>query len=389
MTGAREIWVAAPRLLAPGGRWTGPASVAIEGGRITRVLNGMPPGADAMAGGMLTPGLLDLHNNGAFGVDFATADLDEWRRALAALATHGITGVQPTVITAPLPAILSALDRLAVVADTLAGQPVARVLGAHLEGPFLSPARRGAHRQDWLQDPTDEALDVLLGHPAARRLLKTITLAPERPNGLEAVRRFVSEDVVVAIGHSDATAEQARAAADAGATMVTHLFNAMRPFGHRDPGVPGEALTDPRLWCCLIVDGQHVVEQVCRVVFAAAAERIIAVTDSILIAGLPPGTTLQFGGLPVTSDATGLGRRSDGTISGAGIVLDEGVRRMIAAGIDPAAVLRAATEAPARALGRNDLGRIAPDAAADLVWWDDDWVPRRVWLRGVEITDGR
>jgi N-acetylglucosamine-6-phosphate deacetylase len=163
----------------------------------------------------------------------------------------------------------------------------------------------------------------------------------------------------------------------------------MRPLGHRDPALPGAALTDPRLWCCLIVDGQHVDPIACRVSFQAAGERIVAVSDSIPVAGLPPGTQLDFGGSPVVMDATGLGRRLDGTISGAGIVLDAGIRRMIAAGIDPASVLRAATEAPARMLGRDDLGRIAPGVLADLVWWDDDWVPRRVWLGGVEVSVAR
>ena len=227
-------------------------------------------------------------------------------------------------------------------------------------------------------------MDALLAIP---RGLCTVTLAPERPHALEAIRRFVAAGVVVSLGHSDANAAQVLAGIDAGASMVTHLFNAMRPLGHRDPALPGVALTDARLACCLIVDGQHVDPIACRLAFQAAGKRLVAVTDSIVIAGLPPGTTLDFGGMPVRGDDTGLGRRLDGTISGAGIVLDEGVRRMIAAGIEPATVMYAATEAAADAIRRPDLGRIAPGALADLVWWDADWMPRRVWIGGVEVPD--
>jgi N-acetylglucosamine-6-phosphate deacetylase len=144
-------------------------------------------------------------------------------------------------------------------------------------------------------------------------------------------------------------------------------------------------LVDERFWIGLIVDAQHVHPTVCRLVFRAAPGRVVAVTDSILTAGLPNGTSLSFGGLPVANDATGLGRRPDGTIAGAGIVLDEGVRRMVAAGIDPATVLAAATEAPARSLGRTDVGHLLPGAHADLVWWDDDLFPRRVWVGGLAV----
>ena len=378
--------LAAPRLLAPGGVWTGPAAVAIADGRIVGVADGTPPVAERLNRGVLTAGLLDLHNNGAFGVDFAVADRADWHTALAGLVARGVTAVQPTIITAPLPVLFAAMARMASAADELAGQAVARILGAHLEGPFLSPARRGAHREDWLLDPSPGVIDELLDDAATRRMVRTVTLAPERPHGLVAVRRLVEEGIVVSIGHSDANAAKVMQAVDAGASMVTHLFNAMRPLGHRDPALPGVALTEARLWCGLIVDGQHVDPIVCRLAFHAAGRRLIAVSDSILIAGLAPGTILEFGGMPVRVDETGLGRRLDGTISGAGIVLDEGVRRMIAAGVDSAAVLYAATEAPADSIGRGDLGRIAPGALADLVWWDEDWVPRRVWVGGVEVT---
>ncbi len=376
--------LSAPRLLLPGGQWSGPATLAVAAGRITQLGPGVPPGAEWLPGGALTPGLLDLHNNGAFGEDFATADPAGWHRVLAGLARCGVTGVQPTLITAPLPALVAALHRVAAAGDAGAS----RVLGAHLEGPFLSPTRRGAHRAEWLAPPTPAALDALLGDPVVCRVLRTVTLAPECPGGLDAVRRLAAAGITVSLGHSDATAAQAADAAGAGAGAVTHLFNAMRPFGHRDPGLAGAALADPRFWCCLIVDGCHVDPLACRIAFAAAAGRVVAVTDSVAIAGLPPGASRPFGGAAVTVGADGAGRRADGTLAGAGIVLDEGVRRMIAAGLDPAAVLHAATQAPADMLGRRDLGRLAPGALADLVWWDENWVPRRVWIGGIEVTGG-
>lgn len=381
------ITVSAPRLLIDGAL-VGPGAVAMREGRFIRVFDRLPPpGPDHMAcrAGVLTPGLIDLQNNGCFGVDFATADLSAWRRALAGLVARGVTSVQPTLVTAPLDAIAAAIARCAAALEVLECEPVARILGVHLEGPFIAPAYRGAHRAEWMRDPTPAALDELLADPACRRLLCTITLAPERPHALEAIRRLRGEGIVVALGHTDATHGQVAAAVDAGASMLTHLFNAQRPFRHRDPGVPGAALTDARLFLGLIVDGVHVHELACRLAFQAAADRIVAVSDSILTAGMPEGTELAFGGEPVIASPGGVGLRPDGTIAGAGIVLAEGVRRMVRAGLDPALVLTAATATPARALGRNDLGRIAEGARADLVWWDEALQPRRVWLGGREV----
>ena len=371
--------LSAQRVLVDG-RLLGPASIEIEGGRIAAVRE-HEAGASA---GTLTPGLVDIHTNGAFGVDFATADVPGFRRALAGLARRGTTSVSPTSITAPIPRLIESLDRCGEARDALAGEPVARVLGAHLEGPFLSPARRGAHRAEWMSDPDRDRLAPLLDHPA----LLMMTLAPERPGALEAIGRLAARGVRVSMGHTDATAEQVAAGAGAGATLVTHLYNAMRPFQHRDPGVPAAALLDPRLVCGLIGDGLHVHPLACRLAFQAAAGRIALVSDSVLLAGLPAGGSGRFGGAAAVLDESGLARREDGTICGAGLLLDEGVRRMIGAGIDAALVLDAATRVPARVLGRDDLGRIAPGCQADLVLWDDAWQPRRIWVGGVEVLDG-
>jgi N-acetylglucosamine-6-phosphate deacetylase len=382
-----ELSIATPSMLRDGG-FTGPGVVTVRDGRIVEVSDGVAGRAGAsvvLGSGVLTPGLMDLQNNGSFGADFADATPEQWEEVLTGLAVRGVTGVEPTIITAPLEELDLAFDRARAAQVRHAGQPVCRILGVHLEGPFISEVRKGAHRAECMLDPSPEALDRLLGNQSTREVLLTVTLAPERAGALEAIARLVSAGIVVSVGHSDATAQQVWAAADAGATMTTHVFNAQRPFGHREPGVPGAVLADPRYFIGTILDGQHVDPAVVRIVFAAAPGRVVGVTDAIVTAGLPNHTPLMFGGQPVTNDEHGLGRRDDGTIAGAGIVLDEAVRRMVAAGIDPATVIASTTEVAARSLGRTDIGHIAVGAHADLVWWDQDWHPRRVWIAGHEV----
>ena len=383
-----DLTISAPAMLRAG-QLTGPGTVTVRDGRITDVADG--PGAAGAAAivldsGVLTPGLMDLQNNGSFGADFADATPEQWTEVLTGLAVRGVTGLEPTIITAPLDELNLAFDRAKVARDAHVGLPVCRILGVHLEGPFISEARKGAHRAECMLDPTQEALDELLGNEATREVLLTVTLAPERDHALEAIRRLVAAGIIVSVGHSDATAEEVWAAADAGATMTTHIFNAQRPFSHREPGVPGAVLADPRYFIGTIIDGQHVDPAVVKIVFAAAPGRVVGVTDAIVTAGLPNHTPLMFGGQPVTNDEHGLGRRDDGTIAGAGIVLDEAVRRMIAAGMDPATVIASSTEVAARSLGRTDIGHIAAGALADLVWWDEDWHPQRVWVGGAEVA---
>jgi N-acetylglucosamine-6-phosphate deacetylase len=382
--------ILAPQALVDGAL-VGPVRLETDGDRITSVVVGEPaeagPAADVeLTGGTLTPGLLDLQNNGSFGADFADATPEQWAEVLTGLASRGVTGLEPTIITAPLADLNAAFDRTYAAQRRHAAEPVCRILGAHLEGPFISERRKGAHRAECMLDPTPDALDTLLGNPATAAVLATVTLAPERPHALEAIRRLVAEGVVVSVGHSDATAAEVWAAADAGATMTTHIFNAQRPLEHREPGVAGAVLADERFYIGTIIDGQHLSPSVVKIVFAAAPGRVVGVTDAIVTAGLPNHTPLSFGGQPVANDETGLGRREDGTIAGAGIVLDEGVRRMIAAGLDPAAVLASCTEVAARSLGRTDVGHLAPGALADLVWWDEHWRPQRVWVGGAEVA---
>lgn len=371
--------ISAPNLFL-NGAFSGPGAVAIEDGRIREVFQGEVAADIRLTQGFLSPGLIDLHNNGAFGVDCATATPAAWELYITELAARGVTSVLPTIITAEFVALHDAASRIAA-AMTRHGA----ILGLHLEGPFLAPGRRGAHRADWLRAPDAAAIDALLAGDAMRRVLRVITLAPELPGALAAITRLTAAGVLVSLGHTDATGAEMRAGVDAGAKLVTHVFNAQSPMSHRAPGAPGVALSDERLFPCLIADGEHVDPIVLKLAFSACP-RAIAVTDSILVAGLPEGAEQTFGGAPVTLGPQGVGLRADGTIAGAGITLDEGVRRLIAAGIAPEIAFAAATSRPAEALGLTDRGRIAPGARADLVWWGDDFNVRQVWTAGAVGT---
>jgi N-acetylglucosamine-6-phosphate deacetylase len=326
--------------------------------------------------GVLVPGLVDIQINGCFGVDFVAADPAEWAEVSRRLPETGVTAFLPTFITAPVSELVAALRRTAALPADLGG---ARVLGVHVEGPFLSPRRHGAHDPALLRDPTPEAVDALI--EAAPGLLRMHTLAPERPGALAAIRRLVDAGVLVSLGHSDATAEQTEAAADAGARLVTHLFNAMRPLHHREPGVVGQGLADPRLTCGLIADLHHVAAPICRLAFAAAPGRIVLVTDAVAAAGMPPGT-YDLGGQQVSVDPLGLPRRPDGTIAGSGLRLDAAIANVVAAGVDLRSAVDAASRLPADILGRPDLGRIEAGGTADLVWLGDDLSARATWLAG-------
>jgi N-acetylglucosamine-6-phosphate deacetylase len=377
--------IAASRVIpaAAGSAVLEPGYVAMTGGRITDVGAGPPPSEPdiRLDEGVLVPGFVDLQVNGFCGADLMDGDPAGWAWVVQQLPETGTTAFLPTYITAPV-AELAALLRKArkIAAEVPKG---ARVLGVHLEGPFLSRARPGAHRPDWMVPPSAGAVAELLA--AGQGLLRLVTLAPEVDGALAAVATLAAAGVLVSVGHSDATARQVADAADAGARMVTHLFNAQRGLHHREPGVVGQALTDPRLTSGLIVDLAHVAASVCALAFAAAPGRICLVTDATAGAGMPPGRYV-LGGEPVElPPGGGAPVRPDGTLAGSALRMDVALANAVGVGVGLAAAVAAATRIPADLIGRPDLGRLAPGAAADLAWLDDDLRPLATWVGGEQV----
>ncbi len=383
--GAAELLIAAASVIpaVPGSSVLTPGYVAIADGVITDVGAGPPPRAAdlELSTGALLPGLVDLQVNGYFGVDLQAAGADGWAQVVTRLPETGTTAFLPTFITAPIDELTAALRGAVGLAPALALTRGARVLGVHVEGPFIAPNRRGAHNEAWITTASPAAVTDLLA--AGRGLLKVVTLAPERDGGMAAVDQFTRAGVLVSVGHSDATARQVASAVDRGARLVTHLFDGQRPLHHREPGVVGQALADRRLTSGLIADLWHVCAEVCGIAFAAAPGRICIVTDAAACAGMPPGHYL-LGGEPIElPPGDGVPPvRADGTLAGSGLRMDMGVANMITAGVRLADAVAAATRIPADLIGRPDIGRIARGAAADLAWLGDDMRTRATWVGG-------
>jgi N-acetylglucosamine-6-phosphate deacetylase len=321
------------------------------------------------AGLLVVPGLVDLQCNGAVGVDI-TADPERLWEVAAALPRWGVTAWLPTIVTAP-PAIRTrALAALRSGPPRGPGvRPFAMPLGLHLEGPFLAPERRGAHPAEHLRAP-DPSLVADEGW-SRQSGVALVTLAPELPRALDVVRDLVAAGVVVSAGHSSASATEATAAIDAGVTAVTHLFNAMGPLHHRDPGLAGVALSDERVRVGAIVDGLHLHPATVALAARALGDRLCLVTDAVAALGMPAGR-VPLGVLEAFATADGV-RLADGTLAGSDLSLDRAVRNLIAfAGVSLPAALAAATTAPAALLGLGDRGVIRPGAVGDLALLDTD-----------------
>jgi N-acetylglucosamine-6-phosphate deacetylase len=320
--------------------------------------------------GVAVPGFVDLQVNGFAGVDLMGADADGYRRAGEALLETGVTAYLPTFISAPEEDLLAALGNVPL---DLAGP---HVLGVHLEGPFLAKTRLGIHPPSARRDPDPALLERLVGAGPVRLM----TLAPELPGADELIDLLLLRGVAVSCGHTDATAAEATEAFDRGARSVTHLFNAMRPFRHRDPGLAGAALARDDVVVQIILDGVHLAEETARVVWQSAAGRVALVTDAVAGAGMADGEYFLGGSEIEVRD--GVPRGEGDVLAGSTLTMIEAVRNLHGLGIPLSEAVAAATAVPARVLGQPTLGRLDVDFPADLVVLDDNLEIERVCVGG-------
>ncbi len=347
-----------------------PGDVEVIDGVVAAVGLGEPQGTRIAA-----PGFIDLQVNGYAGVDFSTPGEGGYEVAGAALLAAGVTAFQPTIVSGGLDAMRASL------AQVPSGDVGPRVIGAHLEGPFLSRSRRGAHDERAIVPPDLGVLDSLL----AAGPVSQMTLAPELPGAIEVIDALVARGVTVSCGHSEADAAAAHLAFDHGARAVTHVFNAMRRFEPRDAGIAFAALGREDVFVSIIVDGHHLADDTVRVAWRAARERLVLISDAVAAAAAPDGDYTLGGTVPVRSE-DGVVRDGDGSLAGSALSMLEAVRNLHALGVPLAAALAAASEAPARMARRDDLGRIAPGARADIVVLDDALELERVFLGGEELV---
>jgi N-acetylglucosamine-6-phosphate deacetylase len=345
--------------------------VTIDGDSVTAV--GVSGGR---GNGVAVPGFVDAHINGIAGVDFMSADPDGHAQAAEALAAAGVVAYQPTLVSSPP----EAYDEPLAAAAAAMEEPGAgaRILGVHLEGPFLSREWPGAHDPAYLLDPDGVLADRLCDAGP----VTMITLAPELEGALELVERLARRGVTVSVGHSDADAVAAHAAFDRGARAITHVHNAHRRWRARDPGPAGVALVRPDVWVQAIVDGVHLAPESALGAFLAAGRRFCLVTDAVEAAGMPPGSyRLADRVLHVDGGAV---RLADGTLAGSVLTMDAAVRNLVDSGTGLADAVHAAATAPARLLGRDDLGALRPGMAANITVLNDRLEVERTVVSGHE-----
>ncbi|MEN8238208.1 MAG: N-acetylglucosamine-6-phosphate deacetylase [Actinomycetota bacterium] len=324
-----------------------------------RIMSVEDPSSTVLDATGLTPlaGFIDIQTNGGFGHDFTQDPRSIWTVG-EILPSTGVTAFCPTIITAAEGTIEQAQAAIAARPEGYRG---AEPLGLHIEGPHLSEARHGTHPLGLLRPPSEwrsSTEDVAI-----------VTIAPELPGALDLIGRLVADGIVVSIGHSAAPTDIAREALDAGATLGTHLLNAMEPIRGREPGIAGVLLTDHRARFGLIVDDIHLAPETVRLAWAAASERLILITDAIAAAGMADGT-FEIGGIEVTL-RDGAVRNTDGDLAGSSLTMDRAVRNLAdTTGADLASAARCATRNPADALGIADRGSLEVDSTGDVVLLD-------------------
>lgn len=365
------------------GETTDDAWVRIEEGRVTARGIGddwtaadevVDAAAVADPGAALAPGFVDIHGHGGAGCAFDDG-VDAIRTARALHRAHGTTRAVVSLVTAPIDDLARSA---AGVADLM--RTDADILGSHLEGPFLDPGHHGAHEPSLLRAPAAHDVERLL--EAGRGTVRQVTVAPELPGGLDAVRLIADSGSAAAVGHTDADAAMAVAAFEAGASILTHAFNGMNGIHHRAPGPVLAAAADHRVVLEAIADGMHLDPRVVRLLFDTAPGRVALITDAMAAAGAADGH-YDLGAVSVTV-ADGIAR-ADGTgsIAGSTLTQDAALRHAVRTGVPLPEAVRALTETPARAIGRDaELGRLRPGALGDAVLLDAQLRVVRVWTGG-------
>ena len=369
--------------------------ILVEDGRISSIGHRdqmqLPAGTvDYSAAGMtVVPGFVDLHIHGAGGHDVMAGNARALDRVSSTVARAGTTSIVATTVTAGTETTCESLEGIARYIRKHEGIPehnrlAAEILGVHLEGPFISAARRGVHPERDLAKPSIELFNKV--QETADGLVRMLTIAPELPGAISLIEHAAAAGIIVGMGHTDATYEEARAAIQAGARHAVHTYNAMRPFDHRDPGILGAIMTDPDVTAEIIADGVHVAGPAIQVLLGVKGfDSVLLVSDGIAATGMRDGS-YQLGTFDVTVK-NGICRNAEGKLAGSTLTLDRAVRYVVGLGVPLVDAVRMATILPARRLGlAGKKGIIAPGADADLVMLTPDLQVAGVMTRGAGLV---
>lgn len=366
----------ARRLLTEQG-WQDDRQVHIQDGIITAI-EPIPTGVVSRDAELLCPAYIDTHVHGGGGVDVMDDAPDTLDKLAMHKAREGVASWLPTTVTAPLPEIHAALARIARRCH--AGGPGAQVLGSYLEGPYFTPQNKGAHPPALFRELHLAELDELIA--ISRNTLRVVALAPEKPGALQAIAHLRQRDVRVMLGHSAATWAQTRAAFDAGANGLVHCYNGMTGLHHREPGMVGAGLTDPRAWLELIADGHHVHPAAMTLCCRCAKDRLVLITDAMQAAGMPDGRYTLCG--EEVNMRGGIVRTASGGLAGSTLSVDAAVRNMVElTGISAEEAIHMASWHPARLLGIDrTLGSLRVGKQASLIALDAGLHLQHIWIQG-------
>jgi N-acetylgalactosamine-6-phosphate deacetylase len=372
-------WLTSRRLLSEQG-WLDDHQLCLEDGIITAI-EPIPPGVTTRDAELLCPAYVDLHVHGGAGVDVMDDAPDTLDRLAMHKAREGVGSFLPTTVTASLSVIHRTLERIAQRCQK--GGPGALVLGSYLEGPWFTPQNKGAHPPELFRELDLSELDSLIA--VSGNTLRVVALAPEKPGALEAIQYLKQHGVRVMLGHSAATYEQTVAAFDAGACGLVHCYNGMSGLHHREPGMVGAGLTDPRAWLELIADGHHVHPAAMRLCGGCAKERVVLITDAMQAAGMPDGRYSLCG--QDVEMHNGIVRTSSGGLAGSTLSLDAAVRNMVElAGISAEEAIHMASRHPARLLGIDDrLGTLRPGKQANVIALNAQLYVQQIWIQGLAL----